>query len=294
MPAPTPASPAGGGDVDAPPALNMAELNAAPPPSRCFKRSPTLPFEAALRELCKMPKIDTRPDLFEPDDDDVAQLIDTLNRLLPIVKARPAVSAVVAAKQLTDDELRCLIAYKLETPYPLYRWLNAHLMSDRRDGDTVAKVGPLFTLLYRAMEKLPFVTAKASRAVIVGQIPSLRHTFENYVTLWAPGAPANFWGFCSFSTDDKVINSPNFCGGPLDDAIVYTCAALTGVDMEPFKPPNMKAEMEVLPLAPCCFKVIAAVKVGHKLIVTVEQDATIDAAYVVPLRKVAHIDPVAK
>ena len=54
------------------------------------------------------------------------------------------------------------------------RWLNGWLMQNRRDGDIKEKVGPFFTLLYRAMEKLPLITVKnAKRSIRVNNIPSL-------------------------------------------------------------------------------------------------------------------------
>mgnify|MGYP003482725196 CR=1 FL=1 len=60
--------------------------------------------------------------------------------------------AGAALLRVTPDEATAIAAYTLEKPYPMYKLLNAWLMSNRRD-DLVAKhVGPYFALLYRAME----------------------------------------------------------------------------------------------------------------------------------------------
>jgi len=199
------------------------------------------------------------------------------------IKKRPAFMTLSGTLRapLTDDEVQVLIMYKSESPFPVYKWLNAWLTQDRRDPEVVDKVGPLFTHLYRAQEKLPQVKKQAARAVIVHDISALRSTFDNYKQRLAPGSELNFWGFSSFSTDDNVINSEVFLGKPHEDAIIFQCGELTGVDMEAFNP-GLASEEEILPLAPAIFRVLTATKYGHKVFVAIEQLSHAEHAYVLP------------
>jgi hypothetical protein len=181
----------------------------------CFKRSDALPLPEALTALLSLREAPPgRRDLEKwiPDDDDVANILGELQLQLPVVKGRPEVKVLINSCGLTDDDIKALIAYKLESPYPLYRWLNGWLQCNRRSAAVLDKVGPFFTLFYRAQEKLPLETKRAARAVIVSDIPALRSTFDTYQTRLAPGKPLNFWSISSFSTNDEVVNDPNFCG----------------------------------------------------------------------------------
>ena len=198
------------------------------------------------------------------------------------MKATPAVTDLVVRCALTDDDVRVLITYKVESPFPVYKWLNALLTSSRRGIDSLSSVGPFFTLLYRAQEKLPVAQCRAARAVVVKNIPALKSTFDHYTSRLAPGMELNFWGFSSFSTDDAVINSKAFMGATDEEAIVYSCPEVSGVDMEPFRPPSMAAEAEILPLPPSMFKVIVATMVGKKLTVVISQVSNTDDAYIAP------------
>ena len=262
------------------------------PEKSCFKRAPDLPLNDAIAACMSLKETPPgRPDLEKliPDDDDFADLLSKLDEQLPIVKARSSVQALILTNGLTDEDIKVLILYKLENPYPMYRWFNGWLQSNRRDASVVNNIGPLFKLLYRAQEKLERETKKAARSVIVGQIPGLRATFDNHTIRLAPDQPLCFWSFSSFSTDDKVINSPNFIGGPKDDAIVYQCAKVVGVNMEPFKPVGMPPEDEILPLCPAVFKVIVATMIGCKLSVTLEQEPHEKYAYVPPAKKMGPV-----
>jgi FKBP-type peptidyl-prolyl cis-trans isomerase len=270
-------------------AISEADLGGAFSEARstlnCFKRAPVLPLPDAIRSLLSLREAPRdRPDLqdFIPDDDDADAAVREVSRLIPVVKLRTSVQPLISQVGLSDDDLGALILYKMEHPYPVYRWLNGWLLSSRRDPEVVQKVGPLFTLIYRAMEKLPKVTRNAARGVVVRNIPSLVNTYNNFLTRLAPGMPLNFWGFSSFSVDPAVYNSPTFLGGQGDPAIMYVCGALTGVSMEPFKPDGMDDEAEILPLCPAIFKVTACAKVGTKVTVAISAEPNDGFTYVVP------------
>jgi hypothetical protein len=224
-----------------------------------------------------MPPPPDRPDILLPDDDDYMTVLKFIEGSLTDVRKRPATAKLIVECGLTEDEVRMLIVYKLEYPYPVYRLLNALLMCDRRDPEVIAKVGPAFTLLFRAMEKLPRVRKNASRAVIVNDIPSLVKLYDNYKSL---NPQLCFWGFSSFTTNDAVMNA--FLGVAGAKGLVYSCPALTGVDMEPFKPDGLQAESELLPLPPAMFNVHSSVNVMGKVVVTLEQLPNEDYMYVVP------------
>jgi hypothetical protein len=264
---------------------NHHDGTTAAPAARCFKRAPPLPLADAVCAAMSMPSAPPgRPDLVSivPDADDVKALLDFLDANLASLKARPQVQRLIAACKLSDDDVKVLLLYKLEHPYPFYRWLNGWLQCNRRDASAVNSVGPIFTLLYRAMEKLPKVASKAARAVIVRNIPALRATFDGYRQRLAAGMPLSFWSFASFSTDDDVVNEEAFIGKANEDAIVFMCAEVQGVDMEPFKPQGMPSEKEILPLCPAVFEVVVASKVGSKLTVALKQLAHGEFSYVVP------------
>jgi len=204
----------GANDLDATVSL---EHTHALPPSRCFKRAPAIGLGDAIRALLSLPAPPTRPDLLrysDLDEDDIASVLRYMRNQAVSIKKRPAFMTLSGTLRapLTDDEVQVLIMYKSESPFPVYKWLNAWLTQDRRDPEVVDKVGPLFTHLYRAQEKLPQVKKQAARAVIVHDISALRSTFDNYKQRLAPGSELNFWGFSSFSTDDNVINSEVFFG----------------------------------------------------------------------------------
>ena len=67
-----------------------------------------------------------------------------------------------------------------------------------------------------------------------------------------------------------------------DDAIIFSCGSLEGVDMEPFAPDYMSSEKELLPLCPAMFEVQNAVMIGAKLSVSLKQCGHKDFAYVDP------------
>jgi len=146
------------------------EGTAARPPSLCFRRSPSLPFPEALRRIMSMPVPPRRPDLerYKPDDLYYETFMAVILADLPSVKSRPQVATLIATRGLDDDDICSLMSIKMEHPYPLYRWFNGWLQSDRRDPEVVDMVGPLFVRIHRAMEKLPIVTRRAARAAIVG------------------------------------------------------------------------------------------------------------------------------
>ena len=73
--------------------------------------------------------------------------------------------------------------------------------------------------------------------------------------------------------------------GASADSIVYTCGKLTGVQMDPFAPGGMPLESEILPLAPAVFTVVAVIKVGRCVLVTIEQQEHYTQAYVIPSKK---------
>jgi hypothetical protein len=68
---------------------------------------------------------------------------------------------------LSKHEAAIIFSYTLEQPYPLYKWVNAWLMDRRRDSVVKQHIGPYFVMLYRALEKLPRVTTRATRGVRV-------------------------------------------------------------------------------------------------------------------------------
>ena len=91
-----------------------------------------------------------RPELESilPDKDDIDCIIaHCLSQFSQMVSQKP--KAREMADLLTRDEALSIVAYTCEHPYPLYRWLNAWLMSDRRDLMVVRSVGPFFQLFYR-------------------------------------------------------------------------------------------------------------------------------------------------
>jgi hypothetical protein len=218
-----------------------------------------------------------------PDVHDRSAVRVYLCELLPEIKARPKEQDLIARCHLTDDDIIMLVAVKMEDPFPVYKWLNGFLRTSRGDADVVDSVGPAFTMLYRALEKLPLVTVNASRGAVVKDSPALKSTYDNYEIRLTPGSKLNFWGTSSFTTSSKVLASKSFIGGHGEEAIVYTCGQLTGVDMEPFAPPGLKAEAEILPLPPALFTVTAVMKLDHRVVVTLQQreDAK-QFAYVVP------------
>jgi hypothetical protein len=251
------------------------ELLQGVPAPGAYEDSPQLGFEAALGALFSLQKTpENRPDLKVPTPKHLERVLTYINDNLNALKQRSAVQVLIANNKLTDDDIRVLFMYKIEDPYPVYRWLNGWLMTNRRDKENKDKVGPIFTLLYRAMAKLPLVTSTcaAVRAVVVRDIPALKNTFENFATRLASGSKISFWGFASFSTDDKVCDNPCFLGEPNEPAIRYRCGELTGVEMDPFTPEGMDTERELLPLCPCVFEVNdASIMLGTKLTVSVKQ-----------------------
>ena len=139
-----------------------------------------------------------------------------------------------------------LLCYTTEHPIPVYRWLNAWLVQNRRD-DMRDSIGPFFRLLYRALEKLPKKMREAGRGVLVKDIAKLRSCFDDPPS---SGTTLSFWGVSSFSGEDSVAN--DFTGGE-KDGILYKCGSLECVSLGGFTfHPN---EAEVIPLPPSVFKV---------------------------------------
>jgi Cys-rich protein (TIGR01571 family) len=273
-------------------AQQTAALQHALPPIFCFLREVPLHLSfrecvAALLSLRELPTNENgavaRPDLqnWIPTAADVDRFVRFIERQLPSVKGRETVQRLIATCRLTDDDIRALILYKIQHPYPVYKWLNAWLTQQRRDNKIAQTAGPIFTRIYRAMEKLPKVTLAASRAVIVGEIPALRATFDNYKTRCAPGKSMSFWGFSSFSLQNSP-GSSYFAGAPDQEAIIYTCDELQGVSMEEWKPDGMANESEILPMCPSVFEIVSAQKVGAKLIIKMKQLDHEEFSYVEP------------
>ena len=150
---------------------------------------------------------------------------------------------------LTRDEALVILAYTCEDPYPVYRWLNAWLVHDRRDPLVKSCVGPFFRLLYQGLEKLPPKTVEAGRGVLVRDIAVLRNCFDSPPSA---GASISFWGVSSFSLEDNVASE--FGGGAGDEGILYSCGNLRCVLLGRFS--MTPREAEVLPLPPSVFKVI--------------------------------------
>jgi hypothetical protein len=142
-------------------------------------------------------------------------------------------------------------------------------------------VGPYFVLLYRAMEKLDLITVRGTRGIQVNNISALINTFNNYEDVCKVGSELNFWGFSSFSTKDTVATDTAFLGLHTSDAIAYACGALTCVSITPLSV-MQRDEGEILPLPPAMFKVQSAVKIGKKLVISVEQISNEDQCYVIP------------
>ena len=261
------------------------------PMARCFKhcpgggatddaaQGPPLGFNAAVTALFSLrTPPPNRSDLFPPDDDDVTSMIREVRGFhqSEAFLANPKTAAALA--RLTESEALAVTAYTCNTPYPLYKWLNAWLMADRRDADVTRALGPFFVLLYRALEKLEPVTIKATRGVRVEGVPALAETFRDSDTRCAPGKELNFWGFASFSTKDNIAGSPTFFGASGAAGIVYTCGNLTAVDVAPLS--HEPVEAEVVPLPPLRLKVQSTFKTADsKLIIAVEQLPNGDGAH---------------
>ena len=147
---------------------------------------------------------------------------------------------------LTQDEALALLCYTSEYPYPVYRWLNAWLVQNRRDAMRDS-IGPFFRLLYRALEKLPKKTIEAGRGVLVRDIAKLRSCFDCPPSC---GTTLSFWGVSSFTVEDSVAN--DFAPGE-EDGILYKCGSLECVSLGGFT--FHPKEAEVIPLPPAVFKV---------------------------------------
>ena len=220
------------------------------PPSRCFKRSPQLSFREAIRALLLgLPEVPPgRVDLFIADEDDFGALISRCERALSQMEQFGSAEVKQMVELLERDEALAILAYTCESPYPVYRWLNAWLVQDRRDPLVQSKVGPFFRLLYQGLEKLPQKVVKAGRGVLVYDIPVLRNCFNSPPLV---GSEISFWGVSSFSVEDSVASG--FGGAAGEDAIFYTCGRLHCVSLGGFS--LNPREAEVLPLPPAVFKV---------------------------------------
>ena len=189
-----------------------------------------------------------RPDLSVADEDDVDSLIYCCELALSQKEASGSADVRQVIGLLSRDEALAILAYTCENPYPVYRWVNAWLVQDRRDPLVKSSVGPYFRLLYQGLEKLPQKSLKAGRGVLVRNIPVLQNCFNSPPS---PGAVISFWGISSFSLEDGVATQ--FGGGAGEEAIYYSCGMLRCVLLGGFSMcPN---EAEVLPLPPAVFKV---------------------------------------
>ena len=158
-----------------------------------------------------------------------------------------------------EQYAKALIAYTLERPFPLYKWLNAWLCESRRDDDVVRHVGPFFVLLYRAMERLPRVRSSGHRAVIVPEShdsSSLfrRMTSDPDVELRA-GRRLNFWSFASFSERSDTIKTFLKGASPVSPGVHFVCPDLEGASLALFS--RHASEAEIQPLPPSSFEVQA-------------------------------------
>ena len=189
-----------------------------------------------------------RNDLFIADRVDKDALISRCERALSQMEQFGSAEVKQMVELLERDEALAILAYTCEDPYPVYRWLNAWLVQDRRDPDVKSKVGPFFRLLYQGLEKLPLKVVKAGRGVLVRNIPVLRNCFNSPPLV---GSEISFWGVSSFSVEDSVASK--FGGGAEEDAIFYTCGKLHCVSLGGFS--LNPREAEVLPLPPAVFKV---------------------------------------
>ena len=189
-----------------------------------------------------------RPDLRVADEDDVDSLIYCCELALSQMEASGSADVRQVIGLLARDEALAILAYTCEDPYPVYRWVNAWLVQDRRDPLVKSSVGPYFRLLYQGLEKLPQKSLKAGRGVLVRNIPILRNCFNSPP---APGAVISFWGISSFSLEDGVASQ--FGGGAGEEAIYYSCGLLRCVLLGGFS--MCPSEAEVLPLPPAVFKV---------------------------------------
>ena len=189
-----------------------------------------------------------RDDLFIADEDDFDALISHCERTLSQMEQFGSAEVKRTVGLLKRDEALAILAYTCEDPYPVYRWLNAWLVQDRRDPLVKSKVGPFFRLLYQGLEKLPQKVVKAGRGVLVYDIPVLRNCFNSPPLV---GSEISFWGVSSFSVEDSVASG--FGGAAGEDAIFYTCGRLHCVSLGGFS--LNPREAEVLPLPPAVFKV---------------------------------------
>jgi hypothetical protein len=124
-----------------------------PPGALVFHRGvPACDWKEAVERamsLRELPRDDDgnilRPDLkdYIPDDHYLEAVLRFAENELAALKDRDEVKALIAKCGLTDDDIRALWIYKAQHPYPLYKWINAWLMSSRRDDKVKQSIGPL-------------------------------------------------------------------------------------------------------------------------------------------------------
>jgi len=173
------------------------------------------------------------------------------------------------------------VAFTLEAPYPIYRLLNAFLLSAERQSDTVTThVAPYFVRFYRALEKLPRKKVQAWRAVTVVPGTNLQFDFNSYDERFRQGNRVNFWNVTSFTAKEKVAHG--FAGTAQDLSITYVCDELDCASMSLFS--SHPLEHEIMPLPPACFESVSATKPGggNKVVVSLKQ---------LPHSKSAYLDP---
>lgn len=298
------------------------------PPSRCFSDrnlSSPLNFETALRLSLLGWEVENsdhnnnnRMQHLLPTSNDVTLLTQFVDNVLEGVKSRPFVKKLCSSSSsssnqlLTDDDIRALILINIgEAPYPFSQWLNGWLMnlgqsssSSRETSEANVRIikkniGPIFTFIYRAMEKLPKVVSSATSTVVSHRSASSEQQPLDRSVVIAKGVKLNFLGFAGFTStaspfakiagdDDNDDDDGRGSGGSTSiDSIVYECDELEGVNIEPFAPDRDVAEeaQELVPLCPALFEVIRTRRSGRSLIVTLEQqssDAHRQSAYVDP------------
>jgi hypothetical protein len=238
----------------------------------CFKgvRAPRTFHEAIALALSLRELPVSRGDITAPTPQDLGDFLIRVMSSYRTITGRRAVADLMQNNGLSKHEVAIIFSYTLEQPYPLYKWVNAWLMDRRRDTTIKQHIGPYFVMLYRALEKLPRVTTRATRGVRVH--PSDAHLIakhRQYLGEYQKGRLLHFWAFASFTTEDSVATKPAFFGPAGAKSILFTCNDLHGVSLAPFS--DTTAECEVMPLAPSSFVVQATAMVDQRLVVFVEQ-----------------------
>ena len=180
------------------------------PPSLWLDSAETR-FEICADRLITVP-------LIPPAQTDI--LLPTLEQRLAFIEAAMTQAeskraVVPVAASLSRDELCAVVAFTMQSPYPMYLLLNAWMQADRKYLNAwMHYIAPMARLLVTALMKLPKVTVPAGRAVRVGaHSPMLQAVFEDPQTKLPANCPVNFFSFSSFTMDDQVLDRPFFATG---------------------------------------------------------------------------------